>query len=98
MTGVRTCALPISFTALSWRATRNSHQFAAVVGALTAWNFGEWAAAIRRRAAPPASSKSRTVTGVFPRLVTLGGIAALFALVVSGKFYAMAGEGRTIGL
>jgi tetratricopeptide (TPR) repeat protein len=30
--------------------------------------------------------------------VTLGGIAALFALVVSGKFYAMAGEGRTIGL
>ena len=38
-----------AFSALSWRATRNSHQFAAVVGTVTAWNFGEWAAAMRRR-------------------------------------------------
>ena len=38
-----------AFSALSWQATRNSHQFAAVVGTVTAWNFGEWAAAARRR-------------------------------------------------
>ncbi len=39
----------VAFCALSMQATRNSHQFAAVVGTLTAWNFGEWAAAVRRR-------------------------------------------------
>ena len=38
-----------AFSFLSLQATRNSHQFAAVVGTVTAWNFGEWAAAIRRR-------------------------------------------------
>src|SRR5690606_37918116 len=32
-----------AFSLLSLKATRNSHQFAAVVGAITAWNFGEWA-------------------------------------------------------
>ena len=42
----------VAFSALSWQATRNSHQFAAVVGTVTAWNFGEWAAAIRKRRAP----------------------------------------------
>ena len=40
-----------AFSYLSLQATRNSHQFAAVVGAVTAWNFGEWAAAVRRRRA-----------------------------------------------
>ena len=35
-----------AFSVLSWQATRNSHQFAAVVGTVTAWNFGEWAAAV----------------------------------------------------
>ncbi len=34
-----------AFSYLSLQATRNSHQFAAVVGTVTAWNFGEWAAA-----------------------------------------------------
>ena len=38
----------VAFSWLSLQATRNTHQFAAVVGAVTAWNFGEWAAAIRR--------------------------------------------------
>ncbi len=38
-----------AFSALSLAATRNSHQFAAVVGTVTAWNFGEWAGAIRAR-------------------------------------------------
>jgi hypothetical protein len=80
----------LTFSLLSWRATRNSHQFAAVVGAVSAWNFAEWAAVVAaRRGSAPA---------LWPRAVTLGTIAAVFVLVASGKFYAMAGEGRTIGL
>ena len=41
-----------AFSILSLQATRNSHQFAAVVGVVTAWNFGEWGAFLnsRRRA------------------------------------------------
>ena len=42
---------------LSFQATRNSHQFAAVVGTITAWNFGEWAACVR--AAPAGSRNGR---------------------------------------
>jgi hypothetical protein len=80
----------VTFSLLSWRATRNSHQFAAVVGAISAWNFAEWVAVrAARLGRPPA---------LWPRAVTLGVIAAVFVLVASGKFYAMAGEGRTIGL
>jgi hypothetical protein len=94
--------LYLAFSALSWRATRNSHQFAAVVGAMTAWNFGEWAAALRRRAAPSpastASSRGVHPTVLLPRLGTLGCITVVFVLIASGKFYAWAGEGRTIGL
>jgi tetratricopeptide (TPR) repeat protein len=86
----------VAFSALSLKATRNSHQFAAVVGAVTAWNFGEWAGAVRasrgaRRPATPAGA-------VVPRLVTLVVLLAAIALVGSGTFYAWAGEGRTIGL
>ncbi len=40
-----------AFSVLSWQATQGSHQFAAVVEALTAWNFAEWAAALQHRAA-----------------------------------------------
>ena len=43
------CCCYAAFSFLSLQATRNSHQFAAVVGTVTAWNFGEWAAAIRKR-------------------------------------------------
>jgi tetratricopeptide (TPR) repeat protein len=87
------------FSYLSWQATRNSHQFAAVVGALTAWNLAEWAA-VRSRARSEAPSRRGQATGpgLIPRLATLGTILALFALVACGKFYALAGEGRTIGL
>ena len=41
----------LAFSALSLQATRNSHQFAAVVGSVTAWNFAEWVAALCRLAA-----------------------------------------------
>lgn len=87
----------VVFSALSWKATRNSHQFAAVVGTVTAWNFGEWAAAIRRRrldrgAAAGAGWSNR------PRLAVLGVVLLALTGVASGAFYAWVGEGRTIGL
>ena len=85
---------------LSFQATRNSHQFAAVVGTVTAWNFGEWAAAVRRRrpatATPARRPRHRPVA---PRLVArCRAIVAVLAWVGSGSFYRMTGEGRTIGL
>jgi tetratricopeptide (TPR) repeat protein len=88
--------LYVAFSALSLQATRNSHQFAAVVGAVTSWNFAEWAAAWRRHRAdidrsPVASS------GLGPRLLTLVSVSLTLLLVGSGQFYAVAGEGRTIG-
>ena len=89
--------LYLAFGALGLQATRNSHQFSAVVGAVTAWNFAEWAAAIRRRSAK-ASEKDRPTWGVAPRVLAFGAIAGAFAFVASGAFYALAGEGRTIGL
>jgi tetratricopeptide (TPR) repeat protein len=79
-----------AFSLLSWRATRNSHQFAAVVGTLTAWNVGEWVAAIRERD----PNVGRFL--MLPRLAALGTIGAAFVAVVSGAFYALAGEGRTV--
>jgi tetratricopeptide (TPR) repeat protein len=81
-----------AFSVLSWRATRNSHQFAAVVGTVVAWNLGEWAAAVRAR---------NPGAGRFPvlaRMGTLGMILATIVAVASGAFYEAAGEGRTVGL
>ncbi len=86
-----------AFCLLSLQATRNSHQFAAVVGAVTAWNFAEWAAALGRRrrareSVGPASS------GATLRLMALGAVVLLLLWVGSGWFYKMTGEGRSIGL
>jgi tetratricopeptide (TPR) repeat protein len=81
-----------AFSVLSWRATRNSHQFAAVAGTVTSWNIGEWAAAVRKR--NPAAGRFP----MLPRLVTLGAIFAALVAVGSGGFYEAAGEGRTVGL
>ncbi|WP_406700376.1 tetratricopeptide repeat protein [Singulisphaera sp. Ch08] len=85
-----------AFCRLSWQATRNSHQFAAVVGTITAWNLAEWAAAIRRR--KPRIEGESLFPFILPRLATLGCISLVFAIVVSGRFYAWAGEDRRIGL
>ncbi len=89
--------LAAAFSFLSFKATRNSHQFATVMGTVSAWNFAEWAAAIRARrqargVVPHASTR------LIPRLLTLGAVSAVFVLVATGSFYALAGEGRTIGL
>lgn len=90
--------LYLAFSALSWQATRNSHQFAAVVGTLTAWNFAEWAAAMKRhrRDAQPRSTQTEA-DGLGPRLFSLAAVALLLLFVGSGQFYRVAGEGRTIG-
>ena len=85
-----------AFSYLSWQATRNSHQFAAVAGTITAWNFGEWAAAVRRRRWLDSQTPPRFAGA--HRLLAFVAIAAVFALVASGQFYAWAREGRTIGL
>ena len=89
--------LYLTFSGLSLLATRNSHQFAAVVGTVTAWNFAEWAAevAARRRRVRAGSSPSPKV---WPKLATLGVLTLAFAAVGSGRFYAWSAEGRTIGL
>lgn len=88
--------LYVVFVALSLQATRNSHQFAAVVGAVTAWNFGEWAAAVRRRRLLLA--KPDLGFGVVPRIATFACLTLAIVTVASGKLYAIAGEGRTVGL
>ena len=87
--------LYLTFTFLSLQATRNSHQFAAVVGTVTAWNFGEWASAIRARRERLGTARPHRL---WPRLATLGATSTLIAVVGSGAFYAMAEEDRTIGL
>jgi tetratricopeptide (TPR) repeat protein len=85
-----------AFCRLSWQATRNSHQFAAVVGTITAWNLAEWAAAVSRRR--PSREAESLGPFILPRLATLGCIALVFVLVASGRLYAWAGEDRRIGL
>jgi tetratricopeptide (TPR) repeat protein len=88
-----------AFSMLSLQATRNSHQFAAVVGTVTAWNFGEWAAAIqRRRAAKLGSGTDSASRSLAPRLLAAATIAATLLWVGSGWFYEMTGEKRTIQL
>lgn len=88
----------VAFTLLSLQATRNSHQFAAVLGMVTASNFAQWAALRNaRRKGDPSVPKS------FFRRISPGNAVALalvglcLAWVGTGKYYADAGEGRTIG-
>jgi len=85
-----------AFSLLSLQATRNSHQFAAVAGSVTAWNFAEWTAARHKLAA--ARDPARLVaSGLKPRLATLIAVAVLLLWAGTGQFYAQTGEGRTIG-
>ena len=84
----------VAFTLLSMKATRNSHQFAAVVGTITAWNFGEWAAEVARRR----TERGRAGSTGFGRAAAFAATAALFVATASGALYAWEGEGRTVGL
>ena len=88
--------LYMAFSILSLRATRNSHQFAAVVGTVTAWNFGEWAASVRqRREMLGQAARSRWALPARP--LAFAAVAVVFLWVGSGQFYRMTGEGRSIG-
>ena len=89
--------LYVSFSLLSLKATRNSHQFAAVVGAVTAWNFGEWAAALAQRRAEASVRPDNTAAPLIPRLIASIVVAAMVLLVGSGGFYAWTKEGRKVG-
>ena len=93
----------VAFSMLSLQATRNSHQFAAVVGSVTAWNFAEWASAVWRRgillAGSGQSEKAHSGAGLFgPRVAAAAAIAAVLIWVGSGLFYEMTGEKRTISM
>ncbi|MBV8487286.1 MAG: hypothetical protein JO161_03300, partial [Planctomycetaceae bacterium] len=96
--------LYLAFSVLSLQATRNSHQFATVVGTVTAWNFAEWAAVLRRKSTIESllevsgrGSMPAAAPGLKPRLITLVAVALVFLCVGSGAFYWLTGEGRTIG-
>ncbi len=89
--------LYLTFCLLSLQATRNTHQFAAVIGSVTAWNFAEWAALLRRRRASlPAPVPNSS--GMTLRVITSSVIAMLMVWILSGSYYALCGEHRTIGL
>lgn len=86
-----------AFSFLSFQATRNSHQFAAVVGAVTSWNFAEWIGTRRRRAPRPDDADGAGAAGVRPRVAALVALILLTFAVGSGAFYAWTGEGRRLG-
>lgn len=88
-----------AFSVLSFQATRNSHQFAAVVGTVTAWNLAGWAAGVRKRSVEfDPDTERRQQGGLWPRLMALGAISGVFLWVATGSFYRATNEGRTIGL
>lgn len=93
----------LAFSALSWRATRNSHQFAAVVGTVTAWNFGEWAAALLQRSKARAREKqagrqAASWRGAAIQAVAFASVALLGVAVATGALYRWEREGRAVGL
>ncbi len=85
----------VTFGILSWKATRNSHQFAAITGAVSAWNFGEWAASWIRTQhdSLPGYRKSHRAS-----VFVLAILSLLIVFVASGRYYAWLGEGRAVGL
>ena len=79
----------LTFTGLGVLAARNQPQFALVAGAVLAWNVGDWLAA---RPTPP------LVERAIVRILTSAILVGLMLWVVTGAFYAYAGEGRIAGL
>lgn len=92
----------VAFSLLSWKATRNSHQFATVVGAVTAWNFADWAWEIgERRRRRKGKAGARKADAIPERALAGGAFAAAtlivaYILVGSGYLYKISGEKRTI--
>jgi tetratricopeptide (TPR) repeat protein len=95
------------FTWLSLQATRNSGQFSIVVGAITAWNMCDWLA-VRNERRGTGGFTFPSISSISPpaaRFVPIGSRVGLVVVVLlscvfvaSGRFYALAGEGRIFGL
>lgn len=84
------------FSLLSLQATRNSHQFAAVMGFVTAANMAEGTAWFARAGKGP--GKRVGSNAVSPgNAVALAMVCLIIGWVATGQFYRDAGEGRTIG-
>ncbi len=87
-----------------WSATRNVALFALIYATLTTWNLHDaWAARAEGRAA--ASRQERRRRQDLPRdrsrlaeALVGGALVLLAASIVTGTFYAWAGEGRRLGL
>lgn len=88
----------VFFSVLSFQATRNSHQFAAIMGTITAANLAQWASLFNdensRRSRRAGGKKSLSAGNAFAFVL----IVATIFWVGSGRFYKQAGEGRTIGI
>jgi tetratricopeptide (TPR) repeat protein len=84
------------FSLLSLQATRNSHQFGAVLGTITAANFAQFASLTgggRKKGG------SRLKTAISPGNSIAMALMILTTIWVStGQFYQDSAEGRTIGL
>lgn len=87
-----------------WSATRNVALFALVYATLSTWNLHD-ARSARAEGRAAASRQERRRARELPRdrsrwadALALGALALLAASIVSGAFYAWAGEGRTFGL
>jgi hypothetical protein len=87
-----------SFAWLGLQATRNSGQFALAAGAVTAWNFGEWFASRATKPTSPRDPQSSILHPLVTRAALLLILVAAAGSVVTGHFYALAGEGRQFGL
>jgi len=86
------------FSLLSLQATRNSHQFAAAMGFVTAANMAEGTALFIRARRSPGRKPADSVSAVSPgNAVALALVSLVLVWVATGEFYRDAGEGRTIG-
>jgi len=86
------------FSLLSLQATRNSHQFAAAMGFVTAANLAEGTALLVRARRSTGKKAGESANAVSPgNAVALALVSLVLVWVGTGEFYRDAGEGRTIG-
>jgi len=84
---------------LGWQATRNSTLLALVAAVVSVQNLDEVLDSARPKAPAPRRGRRAPRPGACRRIepVLLAAIALTAVAVVSGRLYAWAGEGRTIG-
>jgi hypothetical protein len=84
---------------LGWQATRNSSLLALVAAVVSVANLDDWLDSMRPKAPAPRRGRRAPRPRARRRIepVLLAVIALTVVAVVSGRLYAWAGEGRTIG-